>query len=544
LKLLIELLLIMKNNLALSWRALTIYGSLCLIFCVVLFRIFSIQINDRDFLTLKGKGMLLTSREVLSLRGGIYDRNNFPLAVSIIQYNLFALRSFSADDYQKINLITPLKKTFKEIDNLGRKSLIFSNLDFSQYEQIKNLRLDAIEIESFQKRYYPLGEQVAPLIGFAGKDGLGLEGIENILHDQLAGIAGKEIITKNASRKPQAITSVTPGQTFNLTIDSQIQFYTFKHLSRFIIANNAKGGSAVVLDNHSGEILAIASYPSYNPNSPSRMIQRNRALVDAFEPGSIIKPLVLAKGIDLGIISLDQVMDTSPGFISLNNRKISDPRNYGQLTFKEIIAKSSQVGASKLALLIGVDGLTSGYKSFGLTKPSNLLFPGQAYGTVNTRPNISDHEIASLGFGYGMTASAFQMAQAYSVFANEGYLKDFKIFKDEEEVYKQRVISKITASKVLLALESVVLKGTGTLAAVSGYEVAGKTGTSHKSSANGGYDKSKYISSFAGIAPLTSKRLTIFVSVEEPGLNNYSGGAVAAPLFAAISQDVLNYLDE
>ena len=534
----------MKNNLALSWRALTIYGSLCLIFCVVLFRIFSIQINDRDFLTLKGKGMLLTSREVPSLRGGIYDRNNFPLAVSIIQYNLFALRSFSADDYQKINLITPLKKTFKEIDNLGRKSLIFSNLDFSQYEQIKNLRLDAIEIESFQKRYYPLGEQVAPLIGFAGKDGLGLEGIENILHDQLAGIAGKEIITKNASRKPQAITSVTPGQTFNLTIDSQIQFYTFKHLSRFIIANNAKGGSAVVLDNHSGEILAIASYPSYNPNSPSRMIQRNRALVDAVEPGSIIKPLVLAKGIDLGIISLDQVMDTSPGFISLNNRKISDPRNYGQLTFKEIIAKSSQVGASKLALLIGVDGLTSGYKSFGLTKPSNLLFPGQAYGTVNTRPNISDHEIASLGFGYGMTASAFQMAQAYSVFANEGYLKDFKIFKDEEEVYKQRVISKITASKVLLALESVVLKGTGILAAVSGYQVAGKTGTSHKSSTNGGYDKSKYISSFAGIAPLTSKRLTIFVSVEEPGLNNYSGGAVAAPLFAAISQDVLNYLDE
>jgi cell division protein FtsI (penicillin-binding protein 3) len=237
-------------------------------------------------------------------------------------------------------------------------------------------------------------------------------------------------------------------------------------------------------------------------------------------------------------------MDTSPGFISLNNRKISDPRNYGQLTFKEIIAKSSQVGASKLALLIGVDGLTSGYKSFGLTKPSNLLFPGQAYGTVNTRPNISDHEIASLGFGYGMTASALQMAQAYSVFANEGYLKDFKIFKDEEEVYKQRVISKITASKVLLALEAVVLEGTGILAAVSGYQVAGKTGTSHKSSTNGGYDKSKYISSFAGIAPLTSKRLTIFVSVEEPGLNNYSGGAVAAPLFAAISQDVLNYLDE
>ena len=310
------------------------------------------------------------------------------------------------------------------------------------------------------------------------------------------------------------------------------------------MANKAKGGSAIVLDNHSGEILAIASYPSYNPNSRSRVIQRNRVLVDAFEPGSIIKPLVLAKGIDLGLISLDQVIETSPGFISLNNRKISDPRNYGELSFKEIIQKSSQVGASKLALMIGVDGLKASYKAFGLSKPPNLFFPGLAYGTINTRPNISDHEIASLGFGYSMTASALQIAQAYSVFANEGYLKDFKIFQNDEEVYQQRVISTKTASQVLIALESVVKDGTGKLASITSHSVAGKTGTAHKSSSSGGYDKSKYISSFAGIAPLSSKRLTIFVSVEEPGLNNYSGGMVAAPLFAAISKDVLNYLDE
>ena len=246
----------------------------------------------------------------------------------------------------------------------------------------------------------------------------------------------------------------------------------------------------------------------------------------------------------MGLIRLDQVIETSPGFISLNNRKISDPRNYGELSFKEIIQKSSQVGASKLALMIGVDGLTSSYKAFGLSTPPNLFFPGLAYGTINTRPNISDHEIASLGFGYSMTASALQIAQAYSVFANEGYLKDFKIFQNDEEVYQQRVISTKTASQVLIALESVVKDGTGKLASITDHLVAGKTGTAHKSSSSGGYDKSKYISSFAGIAPLSSKRLTIFVSVEEPGLNNYSGGMVAAPLFAAISKDVLNYLDE
>ena len=427
----------MKNNLGLSWRALTIYATLLVIFCIVLFRIFAIQFNDRDFLGSKGDRMLLTSRVVPALRGGIYDRNNFPLAVSVVQYNLFALRNFSEEDYSSIQEILAIKKSFNEIDELKRKSLLFSNLDFSQYERIKELRLDGIEIESFQKRYYPLGEQVSTLIGFAGKDGKGLEGLENILDNRLSGIPGMETVTRNASRKPKEVSPVLPGQNFNLTIDSRIQFYTFKHLSRFIIANNAKGGSAIVLDNHSGEILAIASYPSYNPNSRSRLIQRNRALVDAFEPGSIIKPLVLAKGIDLGLISLDEVIDTSPGFISLNNKKISDPRNYGELSFKEIIEKSSQVGASKLALLVGVDGLTSGYKAFGFFKPSTLFFPGLAYGTINTRPNISDHEIASLGFGYSMTASAIQIAQAYSVFANDGFLKDFKIYQNNEEVYKQ-----------------------------------------------------------------------------------------------------------
>ena len=200
-----------------------------------------------------------------------------------------------------------------------------------------------------------------------------MEGLENTLDVVLSGISGKETIIKNASRRPSLITPVVPGKNITLTIDNRVQFYTFKHLSRFIVANNAKGGSAIVLDNHSGEILAIASFPSYNPNSPQRKIQRNRALVDAFEPGSVIKPLVLAKGIDLGRVSLDQVIDTNPGFISLNGRKISDPRNHQKLTLKEVIAKSSQVGSSKLALIVGVDGLVSGYQAFGLSKPPNIF---------------------------------------------------------------------------------------------------------------------------------------------------------------------------
>ncbi|MDA9974118.1 penicillin-binding protein 2 [Gammaproteobacteria bacterium] len=534
----------MKNNLALSWRAWVVYTTVFLIFLFVVVRIFAIQFNDRNFLEFKGNTLLLTSREIPVLRAGIFDRNNFPLAVSVKQYNLFALRNFSEEDFKAINVITPLARTFTEIDELKKKSLLFLNLDFSQYEEIKKLRLDSIEIEVVQKRYYPLGEQIAPLVGFAGKDGMGTDGLEKILNSQLSGVPGSEIVLRNASGKPAIETPSIPGQAYNLTIDSRIQFITFKHLSRFIEANNAKGGSAVVLDNHSGEILAIASYPSYNPNSPSRIIQRNRALVDAIEPGSIIKPLALAKGIDMGLISLKDQVDTNPGFITLSQIKISDPRNHGRLSFHEVIEKSSQVGASKLALLIGIEALNSGYQAFGLSKPPNILFPGVAYGAIKTRPNISDHEIASLGFGYNLEASALQLAQAYSVFANEGYLKDFKLFLNDEESYSQRVISKNSADQILLAMESVVLTGTGTLAAIPNHRVAGKTGTAHKSSSKGGYNKSKYVSSFAGIAPLDSKRLTIFVSVDEPGLNNYSGGVVAAPLFSAISADVVSYLDE
>ena len=535
----------MKNNFSYSWRAYLIYIFLGISLFILVFRIVSLKYIEGDFLTSKGKIMLKTSRSIPAIRGSILDRNNFPLAVSINQYDLYALKEFSEEDFKKLRNLLLLNKDFLDIKKLNKKTLIFSNLNFSQYENVKSLKLSSIEIEVIQKRYYPLGEQAATLVGFAGKDGFGLEGLENILDSELSGEAGKEIIYRNASGRPQIIKEVVQGLDKKLTIDSRIQFYAYKHLSNYIQANNAKGGSAVVLDNISGEILAIASFPSYNPNSPQRKIKRNRALNDAFEPGSIIKPLVVAKGIDMGIISKNQVINTSPGFINLSGRVISDPKNYKNITVSEVIAKSSQVGASKLALLVGIEGLISGYKEFGLSRPPNIFFPGIAYGVINSRQNITDHEVASIGFGYSMTASSLQLAQAYSVFANDGYLKDFKMFIDNFDYsFEQKVIRGDTAEDILDSLKLVVSDGTGSLAKLKNFEVAGKTGTSHKASSRGGYDQSKYIASFVGIAPLKSRRLTIFVSIDEPGLNNYSGGSVAAPLFAAIASDVLSYLDE
>ena len=236
------------------------------------------------------------------------------------------LKNFSKEDYEKLTNSLSLIKDFSDIKKINKKTLIFSNLNFSEYENVKSLKLSGIEIESFQKRYYPLGEQAATLIGFAGKDGFGLEGLENILNSELSGVPGKETIYRNASKRPKVTQAVIQGLDKKLTIDSRIQFYAYKHLSSYIEANNARGGSAIVLDNISGEILAIASYPSYNPNNRKRKIMRNRALIDAFEPGSIIKPLAVAKGIDMGIISSNQIIDTSPGFINLGGRMVSDPK--------------------------------------------------------------------------------------------------------------------------------------------------------------------------------------------------------------------------
>ena len=535
----------MKNNFIYSWRAYLIYFFLGISLFILIFRILNLKYTEGDFLTSKGKSMLKISRPIPAIRGSILDRNNFPLAISINQYDLFALKDFSEEDFKKLKKFLLLRRDFSDIKKLNKKTLIFSNLNFSQYENVKSLKLSGIEVEAFQKRFYPLGEQASTLIGFSGKDGFGLEGLETILDSELSGEAGEEIIFRNASRRPQVSKEVVQGLNKKLTIDSRIQFYAYKHLSNYIQANNAKGGSAVVLDNISGEILAIASYPSYNPNNPKRKIKRNRALVDAYEPGSIIKPLAAAKGIDMGIISKNEVINTSPGFINLSGRIISDPKNYNNITVSEVIAKSSQVGASKIALLVGIDGLISGYKEFGISKPPNIFFPGIAYGVINSRENITEHEVASIGFGYGMTASSLQLAKAYSVFANEGYLKDFKIFIDNfDSSYEQKVIKSDTAEDILDSLKLVISDGTGSLAKLKNFEVAGKTGTSHKISSKGGYDQSKYVASFVGIAPLKSRRLTIFVNIDEPGLNNYSGGSVAAPLFAAIASDVLNYLDE
>ena len=534
----------MKNSNFINWRLFFI--CLCFVGAIflVIYKILSVQIEDSLFLQNEGKKRYIKYRDNNPVRGAIYDRNKFPLAVSIVNYDLYALNGLNIDNYLRLKDILNLEIELQINEPFKKKTLLKRSLTSEQQKAIKSLRIDDIEVEERHSRHYPMGEQVAPLVGFYGKD-KAQEGIEKSYDSILSGVSGKEKFYTNAKQeiisKPIEVNKTIKGKDIHLTIDSTIQFYSYKYLVETIIKNKAKAGTVLVFDNYQGEVLAVASYPSYNPNNPNRSVQKNRALVDAYELGSVLKPIVFSVAVDKGIINPDMTIEI-PRRIQLNNKIISDTKNYGQLTPKEIIAYSSQVGASQIALKLGYDSLIENFYKFGFSKPISINFPSAAFGLINRKERVSDRELASLGYGYGFTISPFQIASAYSTFANKGIRKDFKLLLNDE-VTSQRIITENAAQHTLDALKQVVKIGTGKKAEVSGFSTGGKTGTVHKTVSGSGYADDLYRASFVGITPISSeKSLTIFVSIEDPGLNAYSGGMIAAPLFAEIAESSLNYL--
>ena len=531
-----------KNNIILNWRLLLIFFCILIALIAIIYKIFSIQFFDSNFLQNEGNKRYVKYKDVVPVRGSIFDRNKFPLAVSIVNYDIYALNGFT-----KAQLLKLSEKVDLEIDvtkdSFDKKTLLKKNISNKQLTAIKNLKLENFEIELRHSRHYPLGDQIAPLIGFYGTDGA-QEGLEKSYDKVLAGLSGRQKYFKNAKQEiisqPIEISKTIQGKDIHLTIDATIQFFAYKYLAEAIYDNKAEAGSVIVLDNKNGEVLAMASYPSYNPNHPKRKIQKNRALVEAYELGSVLKPIVLSKAIDEEIIKDDEYIEI-PRRLKLNDKVIVDSKIYEKLTPQEIIAFSSQVGASKIALELGYDDLKRNYYDFGFTKPISINFPSSSFGYMNIKEKVSDKELASLGYGYGLTISPFQIASAYSVFANNGIYKDFKLLLNEQ-VTSRRIISDYSAAYVLEALEKVVKEGTGKTAEIRGFSQGGKTGTVHQIKRGSGYAEDSYRASFIGITPLNEQSLTIFVSIDNPGLNAYSGGAVAAPLFAKIAESSLNHL--
>ena len=531
-----------KNNIILNWRLLLIFFCILIALIAIIYKIFSIQFFDSNFLQNEGNKRYVKYKDVVPVRGSIFDRNKFPLAVSIVNYDIYALKGFTKSQLLKLSEKVDLDIELIE-ESFSKKTVLKKNISNEQLTAIKNLKLENFEIELRHSRHYPLGDQISPLIGFYGRDGA-QEGLEKSYDKVLAGQTGRQKYFKNAKQEvisqPIEISKTIQGKDIYLTIDATIQFFAYKYLAEAIHDNKAEAGSVIVLDNKNGEVLAMASYPSYNPNDPQRKIQKNRALVEAYELGSVLKPIVLSKAIDKEIIEYDEYIEI-PRRLKLNDKVIVDSKTYERLTPQEIIAFSSQVGASKIALQLGYDNLKRNYYDFGFTKPISINFPSSSFGYMNIKERVSDKELASLGYGYGLKISPFQIASAYSVFANNGVYKDFQLLLNEQ-VTSRKVISDQSAAYILKALERVVKEGTGKAAEVRGFSEGGKTGTAHQTRRGSGYAEDSYIASFIGITPLSEESLTIFVSIDNPGLNAYTGGAVAAPLFAKIAESSLNHL--
>ena len=533
----------MKNNSKyFNWRFVTVGLTVSICLLVIIYRIFSIQIIDSTFLQNEGAKRHIKYKDIIPVRGSIFDRNNVPLAVSVVNYDLYALKGFKKSQLLKLAELIELDIDYVK-ETFEKKTLLKKNVSKKNLLEIKKIKLKNTEIEVRYSRHYPLGDQIAPLIGFFGTDGA-QEGLEKSYDKVLSGVNGRNKYFKNTKQeiisKPIVVSEAIPGHDLHLTIDATLQYFAYKHLAEAIEKNRAKSGTVIILDNKNGEILAMASYPSYNPNHPKRKIQKNRALVDAYELGSVLKPIMLSKAYDAEVVTPNQIIDI-PRRLNLNDKIIVDSRNHEKLTPTEIIAVSSQIEASLISLEVGYDDLTNNYYNFGFTKPVSVNFPSSAFGYMNIKDSVIDKELASLGYGYGITISPFQIASAYSVFANNGIFKDFKLLKNEE-VSSRRVISESTASNILKALEMVTKDGTGKAANVNGFSQGGKTGTVHQIRSGLGYAEDMYRASFIGITPLNENSLTIFVSIDDPSLDSYSGGSVAAPAFAKIAENSLNHL--
>lgn len=416
-------------------------------------------------------------------------------------------------------------------------------------EEILELDLPGVASTSEYRRFYPLAETSGHVVGMTNIDGVGLEGVEKAMNDHLAGHTGKKRVVLDGRRRIieniESIEDMVPGQSAQLSIDQRIQYMAYKALKTQVYKLKAQAGSLVVLDAHSGEILAMANLPSFNPNNRKLLEAyryRNRAVTDKFEPGSTLKPLTIAAALESRVIGEDVEIDTSPGHLSFGKYTVRDPGNYGPISLDTLLAKSSNVGVSRVALLMNPRDHWMFLNRVGFGRVPNAGLSGETSGELGNYSEWGEVDRASRGYGYGLSASLLQIAHAYSPFAMNGQLMPVTIYKRNESVPAQQVMSSETAQAVLRMMESVVqTDGTGKRAMVDGYRVAGKTGTAYKY-INGKYRKDKYIASFVGVAPASQPRLVVAVQIDEPKLDS-SGGRAAAPVFSRVMIESLRLMD-
>ena len=550
-----------------QWRFLTVLFSVVLVFMCLAARAAFIQVIEPDGLIEQGDNRTIRVRDNPTYRGIITDRHGQQLAVSVPSKTVWAdlsrVHSYNSQtgetqplDEARFEALAQVlgrdvEKLYEAVsDPKDRYENIQRHVTPAMANYIEQLAIPGIYLKNESKRFYPTAEVSTHVIGFTDPDDKGIEGIEKRYDEWLTGTPDKRKIRQDAKKRQVEIIEEQPGkkaEDLTLTIDQRIQALAYRELKEATLYYKATSASVVVVDVDSGEVLAMANTPSYNPNNRRTVSShrlRNRAITDAFEPGSALKPLAVLAALEYGTAQKDSVIDTSPGRMSLGGSVIADSRNYGKLTLREVIKHSSNMGTSKLALSVDKNFLMDTYYNMGLMSDTGVNMVGESDGIFHERSRWSEHEIASLSFGYNISVTTMQLARMYATIGNGGIKMPLSIIKNNEIPleYPERVVSEENANAVLKMMESVVEKGgSAPKAKVPGYRIAGKTGTSRKAIA-GGYGE-EYVNIFAGIAPVSDPQIAIVVLINEPAGDLYHAGDTAAPTFSAIAAGTLQMLN-
>lgn len=538
-------------------RHTVVLGALLLSAGLLVWRAVDLQVTDSAFLQGQGDARYLRVVEVPAHRGMITDRNGEPLAISTpvdsVWVNPQELMTAHAEFPRLAKLLSLdidelqqrlMKRQSREFVYLKRRV----NPDLAQ--QVKALAIPGVFLQREYRRYYPAGEVAAHVVGFTNVDDEGQEGLELAYNDWLQGVSGSKRVIKNrlghAVEDVESIMTPEPGKALRLSIDRNIQYLAYRELKTAIRDHRARSGSIVVLDARTSEVLAMVNQPSYNPNNRGTLKNshvRNRAVTDVFEPGSTMKPFTVAAALESKKYLPGNVIRTGPGYFRVGRDTVRDTKNYGNLNLTDILVKSSNVGASKLALSLEPEKLWDLYSRAGFGSPTYSGFPGEASGLMTDHWNWSEIDHATLSFGYGMSVTSLQLARAYTVLANGGRMSPTSFLAlDDVPVEQEQVMEEAVARRVLKMMEAVVsAEGTGARADVAGYRVAGKTGTVHKADV-GGYSEERYLSLFAGMAPVSDPRLVVVVMINEPRTEAYHGGQAAAPAFSKVMSGALRQL--
>ncbi len=538
------------------WRSRATLLFLLAGFIALTIRAFYLQNLNNGFLREKGAARHSRVIEISAHRGMIADRNGEPLAISAPVESVWAS---PADAVLSEEELAALAKILAMSKGELKKRLAPSEREFVYLKRhlppqtaalVTQLNIPGVFLKREYRRFYPSKDGAAHLLGFTGLDDNGQEGLELAYQDWLAGKPGSRRVIKN--RLGQIVEDVEnikvpqPGRDVILSIDSKIQYLAYRELNLAVTQHKAKAGALVVLDAKTGEVLAVANLPAYNPNKREKIAGarlRNRAITDLFEPGSTLKPFAVAAALQEGRYKPNSVIQTSPGHLTIGGATIHDAHPHGALTVSEVIQKSSNVGAAKMALELPPKTMWETLHNLGYGAAPQSGFPGESPGKLRPYASWRPIEQATMSFGHGISVSLLQLARAYTVFANDGELKPVSLLKINEAPFGQKVFSPEVARQMRDMMELVVGPGgTAPQAQIPGYRVAGKTGTTHKL-IGGSYANKNYVSSFIGMAPASDPRFIVAVMIDDPSGGQYYGGAVAAPAFANVMSGVLRMLN-